>query len=885
VSINAAIVDDRSDKRLRHLVAMYSVLNATNEAILHASTPGMLYAQVCEAAVDRGSFHSAAVVLPYPDRLFRVEAAAGSPMILGKGVNISYDPDDEYGRGLFGRAFREGVSCISNDFLHDERTRPWHHIARQHDVQAGAAVPLLHGRAVIGVMAFYAPEKNAFDKETIELIERMARNMSFALDKFAREEERARAERALRESEEKYRSILETIEDAYYEVDLLGRTVLVNNAFGRLLGYAEHEMLGRSYRDFQTPEMAARVFRTFTEVYESGVPSAGYDWEMMHRDGYKVICEGSVKLILDEQGKAMGFRGILRDVTIRRKVERALRESEARFRALTNLSTDWYWEQDAEFRYTRMESRHGNIGETQSAFLGQRPWETELELQEAGGWEGHRALLNQHGSFRDVIMFRVLPTGTPYYISVSGEPVIDNDGNFAGYRGVSREITQQKVAEERIHFLATHDALTRLPNRVMFSEMVNHAIAGAKINNSKFAILFIDLDRFKYVNDTLGHEAGDRLLQEITARFKQTLRPTDALARLGGDEFVILLKETKSGEKIGTVARKIMSSTMKPIMLSNQECRVTASIGISVFPDHGEDEQTLMKNADIAMYYAKEEGKNNFQIYSSNIRSHSLERLALEANLRNAMERSEFSLHYQAKLDMRQSRITGVEALLRWNSPALGMVSPNHFIPVAEETGMIVQIGKWVLREACEQNVAWQRQGLPSVCVAVNLSVRQFADENLLQDIAAVLQETGLAPHLLEIEITEGLVVHNPERAIKLLTAIKRMGVRLAIDDFGTGYSSLAQLKNFPIDTLKVDRSFIRDIATNAEDKAITEAIIAMGKTLSLTVVAEGVETQEQEAFLRAHACDEMQGYYFSKPVVADEFAALLRTTPPALVD
>jgi diguanylate cyclase (GGDEF)-like protein len=409
------------------------------------------------------------------------------------------------------------------------------------------------------------------------------------------------------------------------------------------------------------------------------------------------------------------------------------------------------------------------------------------------------------------------------------------------------------------------------------------AIPTAARYKREFAVMFIDLDRFKFINDTLGHEAGDAMLKEITARFKQALRASDVIARLGGDEFVVLVQEISDREHAATVARKMLSAAIKPMVLAGQECRVTASIGVALFPSDGEDEQTLMKNADSAMYFAKEEGKNNFQFYSREISSATMERLTIETHLRRAMDRRELSLNYQAKLDLKTGAITGVEALLRWQSAELGSVSPIKFIPIAEETGLIVHIGRWVLRTACEQNVAWQRQGLPPINMAVNLSVRQFADESLLGDIATILRETGMAPGLLELEITEGMLIHNIERAIKLLTAIKQMGVRLAIDDFGTGYSSLGQLKTFPIDTLKVDRSFIRDLATNSEDRAITSAIIAMGKTLSLTVVAEGVETIEQQTFLRNQACDEMQGYYFSKPIVAEEFAALLRKNTPAL--
>jgi len=403
------------------------------------------------------------------------------------------------------------------------------------------------------------------------------------------------------------------------------------------------------------------------------------------------------------------------------------------------------------------------------------------------------------------------------------------------------------------------------------------AVESGKRYKRQFAVLFVDLDRFKFINDTLGHEAGDLLLKEMSARFKECLRASDVVARLGGDEFVFLVQEVTEPTHVTTVARKVLSAAIQPVEILGQECRVTASIGIAMYPADAADEQSLMKNADMAMYLAKEEGKNNFQFYSKDIKSTSLERMAIETQLRRALDNGEFALHYQPKLDSKTGKINGVEALLRWNNRELGNVSPMQFIPVAEETGMIVPIGRWVLRTACAQNVAWQRAGLPAICVAVNLSMRQFADPDLLSDIAAALQETGMAAHLLELELTESMVMHNVERAVQILTAIKEMGVRLAIDDFGTGYSSLAQIKRFPIDTLKVDRSFIRELPRDTEDSAIAEAIIAMGKTLSLTVVAEGVETEEQERFLRERACDEMQGYYFSKPVVPDEFEKLLR--------
>ena len=442
--------------------------------------------------------------------------------------------------------------------------------------------------------------------------------------------------------------------------------------------------------------------------------------------------------------------------------------------------------------------------------------------------------------------------------------------------GAVVDITERKIAEDRIRYLATHDGLTDLPNRMMFGNLLNHTIDAAKRYSRKFALLFIDLDRFKAINDALGHQAGDALLQEIAQRLSRCTRAGDVVARLSGDEFVVLMQEVEDTHEASACARKIITEVMKPLTLQAQECRVTASIGIALFPENGDDEQTLLKHADTAMYQAKEEGKNNFQFYSPNTNSHTLQRMVLENHLRSALENNELQLQYQAKLDLHNNSISGVEALLRWNNPEIGVVSPAQFIPIAEETGLIVPIGRWVLKAACMQNMAWQAQGLPPVCMAVNLSPRQFLNQDLLAHINEALNESGMPPELLELEITESMVMHHVDQAVQLLHAIKQIGVRIAIDDFGTGYSSLAQLKRFPIDTLKVDRSFIREVVQDSDDQAITEAIIAMGKSLSLTIVAEGVETREQQDFLRNRACDEMQGFYFSRPVVPEEFAELL---------
>jgi diguanylate cyclase (GGDEF)-like protein len=455
-------------------------------------------------------------------------------------------------------------------------------------------------------------------------------------------------------------------------------------------------------------------------------------------------------------------------------------------------------------------------------------------------------------------------------ISVKHRPM-PNGGVVATFE----DVTEQHRAEAHARFLATHDTLTGLPNRIVFGQEVSDAASGSS-HGRQCAVMFLDLDRFKIINNTLGHMAGDSLLIEIANRLKQCAGPRDVVTRISGDEFAILLREIATGDEVCRVARKILAAVVKPAMINGQECRVTASIGISLFPSDAKDELTLTKNAEAAMYAAKEAGRNVFLLHSNEIKTQSIERLMLETGLRRALDRGEFVLHYQPRLDLHRDSVSGVEALLRWQHPDLGLLQPNHFVPLAEETGLIVPIGRWVLEHACAQNMRWQRQGLPPLRVAVNLSPRQFVDPNLLNDIRNALGQSGMPPSLLELEITESVVMQDLARTVRLLNEIKDLGITLSIDDFGTGYSSMAMVRELPIDALKIDRSFVRDIGRDAEGKAIINAIIALGRALDLTVIAEGVETKEQEAFLRAQQCDEEQGYLISKPLPPDDFSIFL---------
>ncbi len=566
------------------------------------------------------------------------------------------------------------------------------------------------------------------------------------------------------------------------------------------------------------------------------------------------------------------------EIAKRKQIEESLRQSEERYRTIMDEMEEWYFETDLAGNITFFNDLFANyFNYTRNKLFGVnfRNFITKEDSDSLSRLFQH--VFKTGRSTKNFPYEFIRTDGTTTSIEFSIFPKRDKDARIIGFRGVGHDITERKRAEDQIQYLATHDSLTGLPNRLMVSQMLNNSIQSARLHKRQLAVFFIDLDRFKQINDTKGHDAGDQLLQEVAKRLKKSLRAADIVGRLGGDEFIILIEKAGELNQVAFVAHTILTNIIKPMVLLGEECRMTASIGISIYPKDGEDEQSLMKNADIAMYYAKEEGKNNYQFYSKEIQSQSIERLSIETNMRLALERKEFFLHYQAKVDIETNMITGVEALLRWQNPYLGSVTPTQFLPVAEETGLIIPIGKWVIKTACAQNTAWQRQGLPAIRMAVNLSLRQLMDDNLENDIRTALKDTGMAPNLLELEIAESTLMHNPALMISILTKIKRLGVRLAIDDFGTSYSSLSQIKHFPIDTLKVDRSFIRNIPKETEDKEITKAIIAMGKTLSLAVVAEGVETIEQVNFLKNHSCGEMQGYYFSKPIVAEHFAELLR--------
>jgi diguanylate cyclase (GGDEF)-like protein/PAS domain S-box-containing protein len=462
-------------------------------------------------------------------------------------------------------------------------------------------------------------------------------------------------------------------------------------------------------------------------------------------------------------------------------------------------------------------------------------------------------------------------------IEDSVAPIHDRDGQAAGAVIVFRDVSAARALALQMAHSAEHDYLTGLPNRMLLNDRISQAIALTPRHDNRIAILFLDLDGFKHINDSLGHQVGDKLLQSISKRLTDCVRTSDTVSRQGGDEFVILLSEIEQSEDAAVSARRMLHVIAEPHSVDQHELHVTGSIGVSVYPDDGQDANALIKNADTAMYQAKENGRQGFQFFKPAMNVRAVERQSIEEGLRRALERQEFALHYQPKINLMTGAIAGAEALIRWIHPVRGLVPPAGFIPVAEDCGLIVPIGNWVLREACEQARAWMAAGLPVTNMAVNVSAMEFRGEHFLEGLSAILSETGLDPKSLELELTESVLMKHAASTATILQILREKGIRVTVDDFGTGYSSLSYLRKFPVDTLKIDQSFVRQISTGGDDTTIVKAVIGMARSLKLRVIAEGVETLEEVTFLRAYRCEEAQGYYFSPPVPADEFAMLLR--------
>lgn len=542
-----------------------------------------------------------------------------------------------------------------------------------------------------------------------------------------------------------------------------------------------------------------------------------------------------------------------------------------------NASSDAILITDSEYRIIDVNKAFSDItGYSKSEAIGQTPTILNSDHSDAEPSDTLWENLKQAGMWRGEAWSR-RKNGEIYAEWLTINSVKNTLGDTTHFVAIFADISERKQVEEHVHHLAHFDVLTNLPNRSLLNDRFGQALIKAQRDNCKVAVMFMDLDRFKVINDTLGHSTGDQVLQVVTARLIKSVRQGDTVSRLGGDEFAILLTELVEAEDAYLAAQKLLQATAMPFMLQEQELNISASIGISIFPDDGTSVETLMKNADIAMYRAKEEGRNNCRFYHADMNIRSYERLAMETSIRHALDQGQYELHYQPKINVESGKIIGAEALIRWHHPDRGMVSPMEFIPLAEETGLILPMGEWVLKEAVAQGKAWQLAGFPPLSMAVNVSARQFRQTDFAGKVNQVLLDSGFDAHYLELEVTETTLMTHADENIETLNKLSAMGVRIAIDDFGTGYSSLSYLKRLPVDVLKIDQSFVNGVTDNRDDAAIVEAIIAMARSLQLEIVAEGVETIEQLKFLRIKKCHVTQGYYFSRPLPAAQFESLIR--------
>ena len=676
------------------------------------------------------------------------------------------------------------------------------------------------------------------------------------------------AESAQRQAEMEYRLLFDSNPVPMWVVDRNTLDFLaVNEAAIRHYGFSRQEFLAMTLADIRPEEDVPDLLKAIAEpIHGLQEPTL---WR--HRKKDRTIID--VEIV----SHGLEFHGCQAelvasyDVTERKQAAEALRRAEEKYRAIFDDAVIGIFQVTPEGRPVSinhaMALLHGYDSPEQLlaevSNVGAELFVDPDALQELGRTLEKKCVL------RNIELELYSKDGKNKWVSANVRAVTDTDGKVVLHEGTAEDITQRKAAEAQVQFLAYYDALTGLPNRTLLSDRILMALPGARRHGEKVALLFLDLDRFKNINDSLGHPVGDLLLKQVAERLKRLTHEDDTVARFGGDEFLVLLTGVHETADAVKVAERIVKLMTVEFVIPGHCLSVTCSLGISIFPDHGEEVETLFRNADLAMYAAKENGRNNVQLFAQGMDVQAGERMDLESGLRLAVERNEVYLVYQPQADLVTGEITGCEAFIRWRHPDLGLLSPDQFIPVAENSGLIVPIGEWVLKTACAQARKWQDEGLPAVPVAVNVSPTQFREKGFLRLIKTVLSEAGLAPQYLELEVTESVLLSNADVMLATLQELIGMGVKLAIDDFGIGYSSFSYLRYFRPYKLKIDQSFVRDVATNPDDGAITGTIISMAKSLGLKVIAEGVENEEQMAFLRAHGCDEIQGYYFSQPLSA----------------
>ncbi len=853
---------------------LLQAIAAVNQMLMADLSEQDLMARICEELVRDDLFRMAWIgLVDEGGKTVRPVAEAGFSRDALTPADTRCD-DSSQGRGPTGTAIRMGTPVINNDTEINQRFAPWRERARAQGYRASASMPLRVNGRVVGVLNIFSHEAHTFGLEKVMLLEKLAADLGVAISHRA-------SLAALRESEARFRMLLDASPEAIFGVDTQGLCTFVNPACLDMLGYTEAEMLGKSvhalihhtHPDGQPYPKEHCHIRCSTLQGQSTHVDNEVHWR---KDGSSFPVEYWSRPMY-RNGELVGAVVNFVDITERRRAEKALRESEARFRAMAEHSADWIWSLDIQGRHTYSNQRGiANLGYSVDAFLAMDPTSLvhpdDLPLH-------HKTFMNaiatQEG-WRNIVLRWRHRSGSYRMFESSASALFSETGQLIGFQGVDRDITERRQAEARIEFLAHHDVLTGLPNRVLLRDRFEQAVAMADRSRSHVAMLFLDLDNFKVVNDTLGHVAGDQLLLKAVTRLSRCTRESDTISRQGGDEFILLLHDIPDLETVERIASHILTHLAEPVEINGHVLNTSCSIGIAVYPEDGKDFDGLLQKADTAMYNAKDAGRNIYRFFDDKMNQQAQEHLLLQNRLSQALFRAEFYLHYQPQLEIASGRVTGMEALLRWNNPELGEVVPARFIAVAEDCGLIVPIGAWVMEEACRQAQGWRQAGWPDLTISVNLSALQFRRAGLIETVAGALERSGLPPHLLELELTESILLQDVENTLDTVRQLKALGVRLAIDDFGTGYSSLSYLKRIAVDRLKIDRSFVRDVNTDPDNAAIVRAVIQLAHSLRLDIIAEGVETQEQLAFLRREGCQGVQGYLFSRPLAPAALKAFL---------